>query len=103
MNFQPIYDFIDWLKSIDIGGGITGLHLVVAFFVLITAAGSMRNLLPKKDKKNYMIDVVCNDCGWLGQVSKFTKVCVQCKSMAVRMVKPEDLETLKKRQRTRSH
>ncbi len=101
MNFQPVYDLIDWLQATSIGGGLTAFHLVMALLGLIVGGSLIKGVLPTGKKKDYMIDVMCNDCGWFGQVSKFTKVCTQCKSMAVRMVKREELEIAKRRQRAR--
>jgi len=101
VNFQPIYDLIDWLQSFKLGGGITLFHVVVAMIGLSVSISMLKGLLPDRRKKDYMIDVICNDCGWVGQVSKFTKVCAQCKSLAVRMVRPEEAEIARKRQRAR--
>jgi hypothetical protein len=101
VNFDPLYDFIDWLKATSIAGDFTAFHLVVLIGLLIAGGMLYRTLVPKKRGKKYMIDVICNDCGWVGQVSKFTKVCAQCKSPAVRFVKAEEAEAARKRQRER--
>lgn len=101
MNFDPLYNLYDWLNATEIGGGLTAFHLVMALVAITVGYSIVKGLLPSGKKKDYLIDVMCNDCGWVGQVSKFTKVCQQCKSLAVRMIKPEEAEVAKRRQRAR--
>jgi hypothetical protein len=101
LNFDPVYEFIDWLKTVQIAGALTAFHLAVLLAALIVGGLLYGTFVPKKRARKYMIDVICNDCGWLGQVSKFTKVCMQCKSPAVRMLNREEAEAAKKRQRAK--
>lgn len=96
MSVQPIFDVIDWAARTSLMGPFTWAHL----FILLVLASIGYNLWRKygagKDMRKYMIHARCNDCGWLGEVSKLQKVCKKCKGTSMRMLTAADAKDLEK-------
>ena len=99
MNVQPVFDTIDWMSRTAIVGPITWMHLFLFLVLASVGYNVWRRYLGGKDNRKYMVFVRCNECSWLGKVSKFSRVCGKCKSTNVRMLNAQDAAELEKSRR----
>lgn len=96
MNIQPIFDVIDWAQRTKVAGPFTWAHLFILIVILSIAYNTYMRYGPGRNARKYMIHARCNDCGWLGEVSKLQKVCGKCRSTSMRLLTPADAKDLEK-------
>lgn len=65
------------LLNYEVFAGITAAHIIGAV-ILIFVANFVWSKLKKKERPDVYDKVRCYDCGWVGDVSRYHKVCRKC-------------------------